>query len=49
MERCDINMPITFKKGYYRFCEQANFNFQLNRVIFRGEDACRSAERGTPR
>lgn len=33
MDRYDINTPITFKKGYYRFCKQANFNFQLNRVI----------------
>ncbi len=33
MERCDVNTPVTFQKGYWRFCPQANFNFQLNRVI----------------
>ncbi len=33
MERCDINTPIAFQKGYWQFCPQANFNFQLNRVI----------------
>ncbi len=33
MERYDVSAPIAFKKGYYRFCPQDNFNFQLNRVI----------------
>ena len=33
MERYDVSAPIVFKKGYYRFCPQDNFNFQLNRVI----------------
>ncbi len=33
MERYDVNTPINFQKGYWRFCPQANFNFQLNRVI----------------
>ena len=33
MERYDVNTPIAFQKGYWQFCPQANFNFQLNRVI----------------
>ena len=33
MKRYDTNTPITFQKGYWQFCPQANFNFQLNRVI----------------
>ncbi len=35
MERYDVNTPITFQKGYWQFCPQTNFNFQLNRVILR--------------
>ncbi len=33
MERYDVNTPIAFQKGYWHFCPQANFNFQLNRAI----------------
>lgn len=33
MERYDITQKVTFKKGTYQLNKDANFNFQLNRVI----------------
>ena len=33
MERYDITQKVTFKKGTYKLNADANFNFQLNRVI----------------
>ena len=33
MERYDITQKVTFKKGTYQLNQDANFNFQLNRVI----------------
>ena len=34
MAGIDINAPVAFKRGTYRFNDDANFNFQLNRVVF---------------
>ena len=34
MQKYDISQPITFKLGTYHFNDDANFNFQLNRVVF---------------
>lgn len=34
MEKYDSNMPVTFKTGTHKIVSDANFNFQLNRVIF---------------
>ena len=34
MQKYDITRPVSFKKGTYRFNDDANFNFQLNRVVF---------------
>ena len=34
MQKYDITQPISFKKGTYHFNDDANFNFQLNRVVF---------------
>lgn len=33
MEKYDISQKITFKTGSYELNSDANFNFQLNRVI----------------
>ena len=33
MERYDITQKVTFKNGTYQLNQDANFNFQLNRVI----------------
>lgn len=33
MEKYDINQPVILKKGVYKLNEEANFNYQLNRVI----------------
>lgn len=32
-KKYDINRPITFKIGAYQLNDEANFNFQLNRII----------------
>ncbi len=34
MEKYDSNMPVSFKTGTHKIVSDANFNFQLNRVIF---------------
>jgi len=34
MQKYDITKPISFKRGTYKFNDDANFNFQLNRVVF---------------
>ena len=33
MEKYDITRPVIFKKGVYKLNDEANFNYQLNRVI----------------
>ena len=33
MEKYDVNQPIVLKKGVYQLNDEANFNYQLNRVI----------------
>ena len=33
MEKYDITRPVVLKKGVYRLNDEANFNYQLNRVI----------------
>jgi pimeloyl-ACP methyl ester carboxylesterase len=33
MEKYDVNQPITLKRGVYQLNDEANFNYQLNRVI----------------
>ena len=33
MKKYDITQPVTLKKGVYRLNGEANFNYQLNRVI----------------
>ena len=35
MEKYDVNQPIVLKKGVYQLNDEANFNYQLNRVINR--------------
>ena len=33
MEKYDVKQPIILKKGVYQLNDEANFNYQLNRVI----------------
>ena len=33
MEKYDVNQPIVLKRGVYQLNDEANFNYQLNRVI----------------
>ena len=33
MDRYDISQPIVLKKGVYQLSDDANFNYQLNRVV----------------
>ncbi len=33
MEKYDITRPVILKKGVYNLNDEANFNYQLNRVI----------------
>ena len=33
MEKYDITRPVILKKGVYKLNDEANFNYQLNRVI----------------
>ena len=33
MERYDVSQPIVLKSGVYQLNSEANFNYQLNRVI----------------
>lgn len=33
MEKYNVNQPVVLKKGVYRLNDEANFNYQLNRVI----------------
>ncbi len=45
MTKYDSNAPVQFSRGTYRIVDDANFNFQLNRVIFwdggDGDEVCR--------
>ena len=33
MEKYDVNQPVVLKRGVYQLNDEANFNYQLNRVI----------------
>ena len=33
MDRYDISQPVVLKKGVYQLSDDANFNYQLNRVV----------------
>ena len=33
MKKYDISTPVALKKGVYNLNAEANFNYQLNRVI----------------
>jgi len=33
MKKYDITQPVVLKKGVYKLNDEANFNYQLNRVI----------------
>ena len=33
MEKYDVTKPVILKKGVYKLNDEANFNYQLNRVI----------------
>lgn len=33
MKKYDITKPVVLKKGVYKLNDEANFNYQLNRVI----------------